>query len=153
MRRHRRELHILSEINLTNLVDTSFVLLLGFMLMAPAIKHGIELQLPEVKEAAVMPTESKPVTIIIQKKQAGETEERIYIADGQSEKHVTLDEIQPIIAEKRNLNPKLDVILEGDRDATLNAFAKVLSILKNMGIDNVGMPLEPIDTTNKPKPR
>jgi biopolymer transport protein TolR len=142
MHRHRRELRILSEINLTNLVDTSFVLLLGFMLMAPAIKHGIEVQLPEVTKAAVMPAESKSVTIQIHKKGPGDTDEPIYILDDRDEKHVTLDEIQPIITEKRNLNPKLDVIIEGDREATLNTFAKVLSILKNMGIDNVGMPLE-----------
>ena len=32
-------------------MDTSFVLLLGFMLMAPAIKHGIEVQLPETRLA------------------------------------------------------------------------------------------------------
>ena len=48
MRRHRRQLNVLSEINLTNLVDTSFVLLIGFMLMAPTIKHGIKIEYPQV---------------------------------------------------------------------------------------------------------
>ena len=48
MKRHRQPLEIASDMNVTNLIDTSFILLITFMLVAPQLKHGIQLELPEV---------------------------------------------------------------------------------------------------------
>jgi biopolymer transport protein ExbD len=143
MRRHRRDLRILSEINLTNMVDTAFILLIGFMLLAPAIKHGLQLELPQVSQASELSTDAKTVTIVIKKRELAGTSEPIYIED----ERVELDEIEGIIARKQALYPKLDVIIEGDAESTLDTFAKVLSILKGMGIESIGVPTDPI-----PKP-
>ena len=73
---------------------------------------------------------------MIQKSQPGGAEEPIYIED----QRVALGEIESIIEKKRALNPQMDVVIEGDAVSTLGMFAKVVSELKKMGIDNVGGP-------------
>ena len=140
MRRHHRDLSILSEMNLTNLLDTAFTLLIAFMLVAPTIKHGIELELPKISRGE-MQTESKTLTIAIKKKAFEDTVEPIYIED----QRVTLDNLKDIIRERQAIYPKMSVLIEADKDATYDTVAKVLATLQNLGINNVGLPTLPED--------
>ena len=138
MRRHRRDLEILSEMNLTNLLDTAFILLIAFMLVAPMLKHGIDLDLPVVSQQALQ-SESNTVVIAIAKRPLEELTEPIYIED----KRVDLDELEGIIRDKMRKFPDFDVAIEADKTVTYETFAKVLGLLKNLGIDNIGLVTEP----------
>lgn len=140
MRRHYRELIILSEMNLTNLLDTAFTLLISFMLVAPTIKHGIELELPRISRQE-MQTDIKTLTIAIKKKQFEDTVEPIYVEDDR----VELEELKTIIAMHRELYPQMSVLIEADKAATYDTVAKVLATLQNLGINNVGLPTRPED--------
>ena len=62
-RRKRRELPVNAEINLTNLIDVAFVLLIIFMITAPILQGGIELQLPEADARPLDTAEAVTVSI------------------------------------------------------------------------------------------
>lgn len=152
MRRHRRQLNVISDLNLTNLLDTAFVLLIAFMLVSPVIRMGIDLQLPKVTQAPIqIDSESKStLTISIRKKQIEGAEEPIYV-DG--ERRVTMEELREIIEQKKAGDPKLAVVVEGDTNASFGPVAKVLGMLKNMGIANVGIPTDPEDAAPAREPK
>ena len=68
MRRHkRRELEVVSNMNLTSLLDVTFILLVCFMMVAPNLNSGLQLELSKVEESATKPlvTNNKPVMISI----------------------------------------------------------------------------------------
>jgi biopolymer transport protein TolR len=65
-RRRRRGRATLSEINVTPLVDVMLVLLIIFMISAPLLTVGVEVELPKT-EAAAMSEQTEPLTISIQR--------------------------------------------------------------------------------------
>ena len=138
MRRHRRDLEILSEMNLTNLLDTAFTLLIAFMFVAPMMKHGIELELPKVSRGP-LESATHTVTIVINKRPAEDLSEPIYI----DEERVDLDSLEEKMREIQNRYDAFNVAIEADAASTYDTFAKVLARLKNMGIENVGLVTEP----------
>jgi biopolymer transport protein ExbD len=139
MRRHRQDLEVFSEMNLTNMLDTAFVLLLAFLLVAPMIKQGIELQLPATN-SGTLNTEIKTITIAIGSSPGAGLPDRIYIED----QRVTIESMPRIIQERRALYPKLSVLVEADRKVTYETFAQVMAALKAIGIEDIGLPTEPV---------
>src|SRR3989344_8068800 len=83
--RRRARRRPLSEINVTPLVDVMLVLLIIFMISAPLLTTGVEVELPKT-EASAVDTESQPVTVSIDRNGAifvGESEvewERLVLA-------------------------------------------------------------------------
>ncbi len=138
MRRHHRSLEIMSEMNLTNLLDTAFTLLIAFMLVAPMLKHGIELRLPKV-DAGTLATETSTVTIVVSKAPEEGFEEPIYIED----QRLTLDEMEEVLRQKMRTFESVSVVIEGDRAAAWEAVARVMSRVHHMGITSVGIIFEP----------
>lgn len=144
MRRHVKDLQIMSDLNLTNLLDVSFVLLIAFMLVAPAIKHGIGLTLPKVS-VGPLDANSKTLTIAVKSRPAAGMEEPIYIED----QRITLDDMARIVKERRAAFPNLGVLIEADRLTTYETIARILGTLKRNGIDNVGLPTIPEEKKKK----
>ena len=140
MRRHRRDLEIISEMNLTNLLDTAFILLIAFMLVAPMLKHGIEIELPEVSRGPIQTSENT-ITIVIQKSPEEGFPPRIYI----EEQRVELGEIEEIIRANMERYAALSIAIECDRNATFEPYAKIMSLLQNIGIKNIALVTLPED--------
>lgn len=140
MKRHRRALKVESSINITNLLDVAFVLLICFMMVAPSLKHGLKLELPEVQGAAIPPSSAKNFTIVIRDKAAVEEEPRIYMND----KIITYEEIQENLHAQYIKNPQIDVIIECHKTVPYDVFAKVLGAVKAAGVSNIGIVTEPI---------
>lgn len=144
MKRHRRDYEMMSDMNLTNLLDTAFVLLIAFIMASPSIRSGLNINLPEVSKQSqiVMPPQSEPLSISIQKSQLAGQSELVFLGEAR----VELRDLNAVIASKvRNTPPtqKLDVIIEMDRDARYDVLAKVLAILRSNNIDSVGLPMIP----------
>ncbi|HOE96167.1 MAG TPA: biopolymer transporter ExbD [Candidatus Sumerlaeota bacterium] len=138
MRRHRRDLEVLSDMNLTNLLDTAFILLMAFMLVAPMLKTGIDLNLPRVG-AGQLQGQQKTVTISIAKPQVEGQSERIYVDDAR----VTYEELEEKLAETKSNYQAFSVAIEADAEATYQSVARVLSLLKAMQITSVGLVTDP----------
>lgn len=147
MRRHRQELQPFTEMNVTNLLDTAFTLLMAFMVVAPSIKHGISLEIPETSGQIIDKDETKTLTVVIEYGGAESTEDRIYIEDTSEEekaRRVSLEDLSRDLELQKMTHPKLDVFLEVDRRVAYESFAKTLATIKATGIENVGLVTEPL---------
>jgi biopolymer transport protein ExbD len=128
----------MTEMNVTNLLDTAFILLMAFMIVAPAIKHGIELDLPEVG-AGNLDTK-KTVTVVLEKRPFEEASDRIYIEG----RRVTPQQLTAEIQKLQRVFPELDVVIEGDREAIYGTFALAIAAIQDAGVRNVGLVTQPL---------
>lgn len=127
----------MASISLTSMMDVTFNLLIAFMIVAPTLKHGIEIDLPRESAANLKPKE--PLSVVIRKAPEEGEEERIYIDD----ERVSLDELSEKMTALYQRNTDMDVMLEADRIVSYEIVAKVLNALQQAGVDDVGLVTEP----------
>jgi len=121
----------LSEINMTPLVDVMLVLLVIFLVTAPMLNSSIKLNLPS--ESASQITEQKPVTISVNKSGT-------YFLNDRAVAAKELESELEIIAKQ---NPKQQIHLRADVDASYGQVSKVLAISQRMGLSNIAFITEP----------
>lgn len=141
-KRHRQPLEVMSSLNITNLLDTAFILLITFMLIAPQLTHGLKINLPKVSDPANLPPQnsSKTVTILIEKQEAGRAEEKILIARGtDTPKRFPIEEVRSTIEKYLEEEPELVVIVKGDEQARFGISAAVLTAVSKAGIEKIGI--------------
>lgn len=124
-----REREVLSEINVTPFVDVMLVLLVIFMVTAPLLQQGIDVNLPKAKGKDLPPEER--ITIIM--KRNGE----IYLNDNP----VSRDELRKKLEAVSALNP--NVFLKADRSVPYGSVVEVMGEIKEAGIEKLGMITEP----------
>jgi biopolymer transport protein TolR len=132
IRRPRRNaMRVNAEINFTNLIDVAFVLLIIFMITAPIMQGGIEVQLPEAQAAPL--TQSEAVTISI------DAQSQMFF----EETPVTMGEVGDLVASHLERRPNDYVALKVDARATYEPVAQFLGIMASRGINNVSLPVNP----------
>ena len=130
-KRSRRDaLPVNAEINLTNLIDVAFVLLIIFMITAPILQGGVDVDLPE---ADAVPMESNEATIVTVTREG-----TIYIDKAAVPLSQFGEQIKRIAGDG-------GVTVRGDKLVQLGAFMPVLAELQKVGITKINFPLEPID--------
>lgn len=145
MRRHRRGAKPVAEINLTSLLDVTFVLLIAFMIMAPSLKYGVEIDLPGMNQGAPQLTtdQSNLATITFTKSMAGEagqTGPRTFMLDGTA---MELAQLETTLRERNTAaQGKLAVEVNADRDIPYEAFVQVVGALRRAGVEGVGLPVD-----------
>ncbi len=124
----------MSEINVTPLVDIMLVLLIIFMVAAPLMTQGVEINLPKAKTSA-MASNSEPLVVTVAKDGTPYIEQNpISIADLKTKIHHI-----------RKANPDLPVYVRGDRKAEYGAVMRVMANLQQAGIAKVGLVTESPD--------
>jgi biopolymer transport protein TolR len=129
--RGRRVSTSLAEINVVPLVDVMLVLLIIFMVAAPMIQRGIDVNLPVARRAQPITGERVDVTVPI----AYRSNHVVFI--GQDAVNVAV--LQEKIRQKMETAAKKDVYLRGDRGVTLGELMEVTDVLKAAGVENVGL--------------
>jgi biopolymer transport protein TolR len=124
-----RNRDVLSEINVTPFVDVMLVLLVIFMVTAPLLQQGIDINLPRAKGRDLPPEERITLTI----KKHG----TIYM----NENPVTITEMGNKLKAVSKLNP--NVFLKADKDVPYGFVVEVMGEIKEAGIDKLGMVTEP----------
>lgn len=122
----------LSDINITPLVDVVLVLLIIFMVTAPVLQSGIEVNVPKTK--VVKQISEERVVISITKGQ------EVYVNND----HVKLDELGAALHQKIRDPRGQAVYVRADQDVAFGAFATVMSTVKSAGITNISIVTEPI---------
>ncbi|MBI3376925.1 MAG: protein TolR [Nitrospirae bacterium] len=120
---------VLSEINVTPFVDVMLVLLIIFMVTAPLLQQGIDVNLPQAKGKDLPPEER--ITLIVKK-------------DGivfMNDKPMSMSEIKQKLTAISKLNP--NVFLKADKDVSYGFVVQVMSDIKEAGIEKLGMITEP----------
>ncbi len=123
----------LSEINIVPLVDVVLVLLIIFMITAPILQSGIEVDLPQTHTVKDMPQSRVVVTI--------NRSQLVYLGDAE----VNLHQLGQKALSQMN-DPKKDpVYVRADKTVPFGAVALVLDTLQQAGIQTVNMVTEPLD--------
>ena len=130
-RRGRRVSTTLSEINVVPLVDVMLVLLIIFMVAAPMLQRGIEVNLPVARQAQRMTDERVYVTIPL----AFRKDRRVYLDDEPIGVDVLAERIRQTMISKG----QRDLYLRTDGQVQAQDILDVIDRLKEGGIEKVGI--------------
>jgi biopolymer transport protein TolR len=124
---------LMSEINVTPFVDVMLVLLIIFMVTAPMMMQGVDVNLPETT-TKYMKTEDEPLVLSINKKR------EIFIETHRTDLMSLEPKIKKIFENRR----KKQILLRADQDLPYGYVMEVISSVKRAGIDRLGMVTEPV---------
>lgn len=129
---------LMSEINVTPLVDVMLVLLIIFMVTAPMMMQGVDVALPETTSA---PLSAEKEHLIITIDPNGQ----IFINEFQ----VSLDVLSSKLSKILEGKPDKEAYLRADKNIPYGTVVRVMAEIKASGIDKLGMITVPLD--NKPE--
>ncbi len=123
----------ISQINVTPLVDVMLVLLVIFMVTAPIIQQGVQVNLPQAKAGAIPGKETQLVVAITRNG-------RIYLNDNP----MTLAELGQKLRAIHQLQRDKEVYLRADQDVRYGVVMKTITEIKQAGIERLGMVTRPL---------
>jgi biopolymer transport protein TolR len=124
----------MSDINVTPLVDVMLVLLIIFMVTAPMMMEGVEVNLPQTKTKSIK-TQEDPLVLSVTKK--GE----IFL-----ENHsVKLEDLETKIETIFKYRKEKEVLLRADKEIAYGFVVKVMAEVKRAGVTKLGMVTQPTD--------
>jgi len=123
----------LSQINVTPFVDVMLVLLIIFMVTAPMMEKGVEVQLPEVENAPTIEGMKEPLVVTIDD-QGG-------ISIGRSQVE-SAQKLTPVLQQVLAKRKEKEVFLEADRKVAYGRVVQVMAAIKAAGVEKLGMVAE-----------
>jgi len=121
----------MSEINVVPLVDVVLVLLIIFMITAPLLYRGIDIDLPESVANTIKPDERVVVSVT--------KEHKIYV----DKEEVAADQLESTMRRLHDRNPNVTIYLRADQGIPYGMVVRVMDAVKQVGIDKLGMVTEP----------
>lgn len=126
-----------AEINVVPYIDVTLVLLIIFMITAPMLQTGVEVDLPSAEAKAAEQKNEAPVVVSIDKAGAYFVD-----IDGREER-VTAEQLLIRVAAVLKNKPAAQVFVRGDRDVGYGKVVTVMAALKNAGVPKVGLMTQP----------
>ncbi len=127
-RRHRTTLRSMSDMNLTPMMDLTFLLLITFIITFPLIEQGIPVNLPSGK-TQVLEADDKPAVVSVDK------EGRIFLGV----EPLTLEGLEQRLKIMLAENQDLRITLRGDADVNYGAIVAVARMATSIGIKKMSM--------------
>ncbi len=128
----QRDSTTIAQINVTPLVDVMLVLLVIFMVTAPIIQQGVQVNLPQTKSGAIPGTEEFLVVTVAKNG-------KIYLNDNA----MNPGELGQKLAAIRKLQADKQVYLRADQDVRYGIVMKTIAEIKQAGIERLGMVTRP----------
>ena len=129
----------LSEINVTPLVDVMLVLLIIFMITAPMLQQGIDVNLPAEVAGNIDPTQERLIITL------GKND-RIYLND----RRIDVAELEQQLRQAAGLSK--EVFLRADKDIPYGLVVRLMAMAKKAGIERVGIVTNPVEDDGKKPP-
>jgi biopolymer transport protein TolR len=143
----RRKRKLAHEINVVPYIDVMLVLLIIFMITAPLMTQGIEVNLPETR-ADAMSTSQEPATLTIDAKG------RFLLDIGTgTDKALSDDEVVTRIKAYLKPDPGKMVLVRGDASVDYGRVAYGMSLLQEAGATKIGFASEPLARKEPARPR
>ena len=126
----RKSYPLMADINVTNLVDVVLVLLIIFMIAAPMLQSGVEVNLPKTSASTKEMGEGILVSVTKQGK--------IFIDD----KPIILDRFSSRLAQVKRAKNAKAVYLRADQEVPYGLVIQIVGKIKALGIENLGLVTE-----------
>lgn len=123
---------VVSEINMTPLVDVMLVLLIIFIITVPVITHSVNIDLPEENN---VPNEVKPDTVQLSINAAGELH--------WNESVIMMPELETRLVDIAQKQPQPEIHIRGDRAVAYEHVIKVMGTVQRAGLRKIGFVTEP----------
>lgn len=128
----------MSEINVVPYIDVMLVLLVIFMVTAPLLYHGIDVDLPETQAEPVEPSAIDTIMVTISR------DGSFVLSVGvDPEETVNADELLERVAAQLAVTPGSPVVVRGDRAVAYGDVLEVVASLRRAGVDTVGLLTRP----------
>ncbi|HOE18134.1 MAG TPA: biopolymer transporter ExbD [Syntrophorhabdaceae bacterium] len=124
----------LSEINVIPLVDVVLVLLIIFMIAAPMMQHGMNIDIPNVT-ARPLPTKDEPQILNITK------EQRLIL----NEKRLGMKELKPAIQFLFANKSNKELFLRADKSVPYGFVVQCMGVIREAGIEKINIVTKPLE--------
>jgi biopolymer transport protein TolR len=124
----------LADINVTPLVDVVLVLLVIFMVTAPVLQSGIEVNVPRTRTVKEVTEERLVISI--------DKSQKVYLGNDP----ININQIGRTLKQRIRDPQHQAIYLRSDEDVPFGAFATVMDAIKQAGISNVSIVTQPIDS-------
>lgn len=125
---------MLGEINVTPLVDVMLVLLIIFMITAPMLQTGVDVELPDAKAQTIPDDEGKLILTLTKDK-------RVFL--GKLE--IPYDSLEETLKSNAKLNADKELYLHADKNLPYGEVVRVMAAVKQAGVDKLGMVTDPLE--------
>ena len=125
------------EINVVPYIDVMLVLLIIFMITAPVVQQGVEIELPQLAANSLPPEQLEPVILTVSK--TGE----YYLNVGDNLAKPLSDEVVANrVALVLKQKPQTPILVRGDKDANYGSVTTAMVLLQSAGVEKVGLMTE-----------
>ena len=133
---HRKRRKLKSEINVVPYIDVMLVLLIIFMVTAPLLNVGVDVNLPQADAKALDSKKKDPVVV-----QVGKDGGLALMHEGYDRpREVTREQLVNLVKGFRSADPKLVVYVAGDREVGYQTVYEVLTLLQQQaGVERAGL--------------
>lgn len=139
MPRHRKR-RAVSEINVVPYIDVMLVLLIIFMITAPLLQQGVEIDLPQANANPLPPEQREPVVLTVSK--TGE----YYLNVGEHLKEPVSEEVLVHrVAAVLQYQPETPVLVRGDKNVDYGSITNAMVLLQTAGVEKVGLMTDQLD--------
>ena len=137
IRSKHKKRKLVAEINVIPYVDVTFVLLVVFMVTAPLLMQGVQVNLPAVDSAPIKSNDNDPFIVSIKN-------DGSYWIDQRGEnQNKNLNEIKQIIEKILSQSPDKQILIWGDEKVDYGSVVLLMSELQKVGAMSVGLITDP----------
>ena len=127
----------LTEINVTPLVDVMLVLLIIFMVAAPLIQQGVQVNLPETRAKAIDAPEQKLVLSI-------KADRSLWLGAGDEAARVPPERLEELLRSNARAQKEKELFLMADKSLPYGVVVDVMAAVQRAGVTNLGMITDPV---------
>lgn len=136
MRRPRRPL--IAEMNLTNLVDVTFALLIIFMITAPLLTQGIKVELPKLTASSIETINTISIHVLKNR--------TIYLEEDGKLSKIPLARFDREFRDRYSMSGQKPVVVNADKAVPYGIVMQVIGVLKESGVERLGFLTDPAES-------
>mgnify|MGYP003642500290 FL=1 len=128
----------MAEINVVPYIDVMLVLLIIFMITAPLIQQGVEIDLPQADAEQVDDDNIQPLVVTV------DQQGQYYLDVGEkTDEPISIDTLQIKVAAVLRNKPKTSVMIRGDKGVLYGEVVRAMTSLQAAGVPSIGLLTDP----------